>query len=202
MICVALKAARLGGFGSGMVAGTAGRNARQKQVRTLLAGQCSGMAACARHEFMLRVIEFRVRHIASRDVRWRDFRQRRVASNYKRVALLARLAPQELFRLSGAFADPLLWRQQAIVRGNRLFRQVAVRIARDAQVGGMRRDVGLKFCHDERVNHFRSIVRDRIGDPLVELQGVTRGASMRVSRGRHIRARRSDNKRIGFRPTW
>jgi len=111
MIRVALEAARLGGFGPGMVAGTAGRNARQKQVRTLLAGQCSGMAARARHQFMLRVIEFRVRHIASRDVRWRDFRQRRVSSTYKRVALFAGLAPQQLFRFCRVFSYPLCRRQ-------------------------------------------------------------------------------------------
>jgi len=77
----------------------------------------SGMAACARHEFMLRVIEFRVRHIAGRDVRWRDFRQRRVSSTYKRVALFARLAPQELFASAVRSPTHCWWRQEAIVRG-------------------------------------------------------------------------------------
>ena len=68
---------------------------------------------------MPRVIEFRVRHIESRNIRWRDFRQRCAVWDYERVALFASLAPQKLLCLGRALGNPLRGRQRAIFRGNR-----------------------------------------------------------------------------------
>lgn len=93
MVGVTFKAARLGRFRSGMVAGSASRNSWQQQIRALLARQGRRMTTFAGHESVLGVIEPRVRHIASRNIRWRDFRERCAVSDYERMALFASLAP-------------------------------------------------------------------------------------------------------------
>jgi hypothetical protein len=190
VVGMALEAARFRRFGAGMVAGAARRDAGQKDVGTLLACCCGGMATGAVDKAVLRVIEIGVRHIALGEIRRRDFGQRDAFVQKERVALLARLAPQELFVLGSAFRDPLRRRKQSIVRGDRLFRQVTARIARHTQVRRVRRDVGLQFGDDERVNHFRLVVGDRVRKPFVELQRMAISACLRVGCRRHVGSRR------------
>ena len=169
VIGVAFEATRFRRFGARMMASAARRNAGQQNVRALLARRRRGVATFAANEAMLRVIKLRARHVARGDIRRRDFGQRGAIVQEKRVALLARLAPQKLFVLGGAFRYPLRRREQTIVRGNRFLRQVAARISRHAQILRMRRNVGLQFRDDVGVNHFRLVVRRRVREAPVEL---------------------------------
>ena len=198
VVGVAFEAARFRRFGAWMVAGSARCDAGQQHVGTLLACCCGSMAACAVDKAVLRVIEVCVRHIARGDIRRRNFGQRSAFVKNKRVALFARFAPQELFILGGAFRDPLRRRKQSIVRGDRFFRQVTAGIARHSQIRGMRGNVGLQFGDDERVNHFRLVVRDRVRKPLVKLQRMASSACLQKSCRRHVGSRRRGNARLVF----
>ena len=196
MVGMAFEAARFRRFGPGAVAGAARGDAGQQHVGTLLAARCRGMAAHAIDQTVLRVIEIGVRHVARGEIRRRDFGQRRSFDRKKRVALLARFSPHQFFVLGSSFRDPLRRRKRSVLRGDRLFRQVAARVARHAQIRRMRGNVGLQFGHDEGMNHFGLVVRGRVGKPFIELQSMASGAGLRVGCRLHVGSRSQGDARL------
>jgi len=191
VVRVAFKAARFRGFRAGVMASAACGDAWQKHIGTLLARQCSSVAACAVHKPVLRVIEIRVGQIARRNIGRRNFRPCGVFVRNQRVALFASFSPQELLVLSCALRNPLRRSEQSIIGGNGFFGQVAARIARNTQIFRMNGNVGLQLGDNQGMNHFRLVVWSSVCEPLVELQGMAGRARLRVSCRRHISSRNS-----------
>ena len=89
------------------------------------------------------------------------------------MTLLAGLAPEKFFRISGSFCYPLCRSEYAYLRRQRLAAQIASWIALHANLGRMSVDVLLKLFDQERVHDFRFVVRNAVLEALVECQQMT-----------------------------
>ena len=108
-----------------------------------------------------------------------------VRREIQRMTFFASLAPQKVFGFGGVLGDPFRRRQHAIICGDWSAREIAIRLAQFAQLGGMRGDVGLELCDHECVDSLRRVVRHLLREALIKLQRVARCAGCGVCRWSH-----------------
>src|SRR6202789_3289490 len=126
---------------------------------------------------------------ALRDIRVRHKWERRLLRETQRVTLRARFPPQQLFGFGDLEIHPLLLTKNA--KGNRkgLLRQIALGDGRShPKLGRGRRNVPLKFLHQESTDNFWGVVRHTFLKVGIELQIVARDTMFGVRDGSHVRA--------------
>src|ERR1700678_849530 len=125
---------------------------------------------------------------ALRDIRVRHKWERRLLRETQRVTLRARFPPQQLFGFCDLEIHPLLLTKNAKGHRKGLLRQIALGDGRrHSKLGRVRRNVALKFLHQESMNNFWRVVRHAFLKVWIELQAVARDTMFGVRDGSHVR---------------